>query len=194
MFLCKCCVGTRWVYGSMIKHWSSENWSSLLKHNMSPYCSAPKQGGVQEKCQDGYWNGMWYLESSICKAIQMVMDKGEPMWEHEMEAYRRWGLTDEHVMLMFSNESLLYEVNRGGTCEEGFVELFNEGVGEEGSVLKVCYLLLFSFMKEKLKRDSSTMLNYNNLLLLWNYLNTIIFLNSCTKYLKAIKKRGYKLF
>ncbi|RVX20670.1 hypothetical protein CK203_002828 [Vitis vinifera] len=31
---------------------------------------------------------------------------GESMWEHKMEVYRGWGLTDDDIMLMFKSDPL----------------------------------------------------------------------------------------
>ncbi|RVW61794.1 hypothetical protein CK203_063332 [Vitis vinifera] len=40
------------------------------------------------------------LRVTFLKAVRLICGMGESMWEHKMEVYRRWGFTDDEIMLM----------------------------------------------------------------------------------------------
>ncbi|RVW61793.1 hypothetical protein CK203_063333 [Vitis vinifera] len=46
------------------------------------------------------------LRVPFVKAVQVIMEMGGSMWGHKMEVYRRWGLTDDEIMLMFRLDPL----------------------------------------------------------------------------------------
>ncbi|XP_034690632.1 transcription termination factor MTERF15, mitochondrial-like [Vitis riparia] len=46
------------------------------------------------------------LRVKFLKAVQVIVEMAESMWEHKMEVYRRWGLTDDQIMLMFRLDPL----------------------------------------------------------------------------------------
>ncbi|XP_059594784.1 transcription termination factor MTERF2, chloroplastic-like [Vitis vinifera] len=46
------------------------------------------------------------LRVKFVKAVKVICEMGESMWEHKMEVYRGWGLTDDDIMLMFKSDPL----------------------------------------------------------------------------------------
>ncbi|CBI32246.3 hypothetical protein VitviT2T_009440 [Vitis vinifera] len=46
------------------------------------------------------------LRVTFLKAVRLICGMGESMWEHKMEVYRRWGFTDDEIMLMIRLDPL----------------------------------------------------------------------------------------
>ena len=41
------------------------------------------------------------MRVTFLKAVQVMVETSESKWEHKMDVYRQWGLTDEQIMSMF---------------------------------------------------------------------------------------------
>ena len=46
------------------------------------------------------------MKVTFLKAVEVLAEMGESMWEHKMEAYRQWGLTGDQIMSMFRLDPL----------------------------------------------------------------------------------------
>ncbi|RVW61506.1 hypothetical protein CK203_066036 [Vitis vinifera] len=63
--------------------------------------NAGKARQVSRNCKGGYGNGIRPLKMVFIKAIHVLAGMSKPTWEHKMEVYRRWGLSNHEIMLLF---------------------------------------------------------------------------------------------
>ncbi|RVX20569.1 hypothetical protein CK203_002827 [Vitis vinifera] len=66
----------------------------------------PKQGKFSTNVKKVIEMGFDPLRVTFLKAVRLICGMGESMWEHKMEVYRRWGFTDDEIMLMIRLDPL----------------------------------------------------------------------------------------